>query len=82
MENKFSLQKLLIKLSCRKLWVWFEFAIITFILLLKANGHDHQWINTLMVGKIIVCVAFILGNASEKITEILANRTNINLGGR
>ena len=78
---RFSFDKLLIKFSCRKLWVWAVSSAFIFVILLK-NGQDHAWVNTLAIGQIIMSGAYILGNVIEKIAVILANKTDINLGGR
>ena len=79
-EKQFSFDRLLAKLSCRKLWAWVPWMACVFLVAVAARGHDHSWIKTLIHWGGVVTLAFIMGNVTEKIGLTLANRTDINIG--
>ena len=62
-EYKWSLQKLLIKLSSASLWAWGAATVLVFIVCIFdfIIGGEHPWINTVIIGWIIITCFFIGG---------------------
>ena len=79
-QKRFSLHHLFIKLSCRRLWIWVVATMKIFFILLKTNGQDFRYINTLVIGSIIISVAYFLSDSIDQIAVIVANRTDVKIG--
>ena len=79
-NNRFSLHKLLIKLSCRKLWVWSAWTIIAIFRFLIIDNNDLDWIKTFIHWFGGISLGFMISNVLDKIAVILANKTDIKIG--
>ena len=56
---KWSFQKFIIKLNSASLWAWAAATVLAFVVCIR-NG-DHDWINTVVIGWIIISCLFIGG---------------------
>ena len=90
-SKKFSLHHFIIKLTCRKFWVWLITTYITYTLLL-IDG-EHAWFLPLIIVWGIISVLFLGGNvlidalgkmierAELKITQNNTIQSNANFSG-
>jgi hypothetical protein len=77
-KQKWQWPKFFIKLTSSALWAWAVATVLAFIVCIR-NG-DHQWINTVIIGWIIISCVFIGGKVlvdalaeAVKKAEIKAN---------
>ena len=83
-EYKWSLQKLLIKLSSASLWAWAAATALVFIVCIIIGGN-YGWINTVIIGWIIISCLFIGGKVLVDALAIAVSKAeikaNVNLNG-
>ena len=76
--KKFSWNCFLIKLNSTAMWAWCVSNAITFILCWK-NG-DKSWINTMVIGNIIITVLFVGGKILIDALATMVSKGNLNVG--
>jgi hypothetical protein len=75
LKNKFSFQKLLIKLTSRKFWVWLLSSGFTWLILIK-NG-EHSYFLPLIIIWGVISVIYLIGEPIEKGIGIMFENAKI-----
>ena len=74
-KYKFSLQKFLIKLNSASLWAWAAATVLVFTVCI-IDG-DHSWINTVIIGWIIISCLFIGGKVLVDALSVAVSKAEI-----
>jgi len=78
MDEKFSFQKLFIKLSSRKLWVWVVSTLIIREMLNKA-GAEQAYYLAIAIGWVALSMVYMVGGPLEQALSLAVSRMELKI---
>ena len=78
MGEKFSFQKLFIKLSSRKLWIWVASTLVIRDLLNKA-GEEQAYYLAIAIGWVLLSIVYMVGGPLEQALSLAVSRMELKI---